>query len=75
MCFNTLKTWMENGKNFFKIINPGQFEEIRVVGNTMVVRLIEAKLFPEKNLIRDLVMHYDEFAVDITEREYESMKS
>ena len=55
-------------------MNPSLFEEIRMMGSKKVVRKVEAKLFPEKNLVKDLVMNYKEFAEEITGEEYEEAR-
>jgi hypothetical protein len=44
-----------NGRNFFKIMNPLLFEEVQLLGSRTVVKITEAKLYPEKNFVRDLV--------------------
>lgn len=48
-----------------------QFEEVQVIGNRKIIKITEAKLFPEKMFVKDLVMDYKEMAEEITEREYE----
>lgn len=64
----------KNGASYFKIMNPAIFEEIQVIGSKKLVRQTEAKLFPEKNFVRDLVYNYKEMAYEINEEEYEGLK-
>lgn len=60
----------KNGKSYFKIMNPSAFEEIQVIGSKRIVKYIEAKLFPEKTFIHDLVFNYAAMAYEINEAEY-----
>lgn len=60
----------KNSKSYFKIINPFLFEEIQIIGARKVIKQTEAKLFPEKNFVRDLVFNFKPMAVEITEAEY-----
>jgi hypothetical protein len=64
----------KNNKSYFKIINPTQFEEVQVIGSRKIIKLTEARLFPEKMFVKDLVMNYKEMAEEITEEEYEGIK-
>jgi hypothetical protein len=64
----------KNNASYFKILNPVLFEEIQVIGTKRVVRQTEAKLFPEKNFVHDLVFNYDGMAYEINASEYDSMK-
>jgi len=60
-----------NNKNFFKIINENEFEEISFIGSKVIVTQHLAKILPDRNLIADLL--YDiSFAVTSTKEEYES---
>ena len=64
----------KNGKSYFKIINENTFEEVRSLGSRRLVSVTVARLFPEKNFIRDLVFNYQEMAEQITMEEYEDFK-
>ena len=64
----------KNNKSYFKIIAPILFEEIQIIGNKKIVKQIEAKQFPEKIFIYDLVFNYSLMAEAIQEEEYETMK-
>ena len=63
----------KNGKNYFKIINANSFEEIRLLGAKKEIKQIEARLFPEKTFLHDLIFNYQERAVEIDEKEYENL--
>jgi hypothetical protein len=65
----------KNGRNYFKILNPAAFEEIRLVGKLTLVSLTEAKLFPEQNFVRDLLYGYTDFAEEISREDYEKVRS
>lgn len=56
-------------------MNPTAFEEIQVIGTRRVIRHIEAKLFPEKVVIHDLVFNYAAMADEINEAEYLAARS
>jgi len=60
----------KNNKSYFKIINPRLFEQIQVIGSKSRLLQIEAKIFPELNFVRDLILNYEAMAKEITEQEY-----
>jgi len=61
----------KNNKNFFKIMNENEFEEISFIGSKIVVTKHLAKILPDRNLIADLL--YDSnFAEHSSKEEYES---
>ncbi len=60
----------KNGLSYFKILSINQFEEIRIVGSQRVINHIEAKQYPEKVFIIDLLFKYEEFAEEISEEDY-----
>ncbi|MFN8115590.1 MAG: hypothetical protein U0W65_05715 [Bacteroidia bacterium] len=61
----------KNNKNFFKIINKNEFEEISFIGSKVIVTKHLAKILPDRNLIADLL--YDSNIADqSTQEEYES---
>ena len=64
----------KNGLSYFKISSPVFCEEIKVVGNKRFTYTIEAKQYPEKVFINDLLLNYSEFADDISEEFYENIK-
>jgi hypothetical protein len=64
----------KNGRSYFKIINPSRFEEIQVFGTKKILRITDAKLYPEKNFVHDLLFNYAEMAEEIGEVEYENLK-
>jgi hypothetical protein len=64
----------KNNKSYFKIMNPTAFEEIQLIGSRKIIKHIEAKLFPEKTFIHDLVFNYAAMADEISESEYLSTR-
>ena len=44
-----------NNKNYFKIINDNEFIEISVIGKQVIIKKIEAKIYPDKLFISDLI--------------------
>lgn len=45
----------KNNKNFFKIINENEFEEICFIGGKILVTKHIAKILPDRNFISDLL--------------------
>lgn len=64
----------KNSASYFKITSPTAFEEIQKIGSKKIIRQTEAKLFPEKAFIHDLVYNYSAMAYEIMEAEYEAMR-
>jgi hypothetical protein len=60
----------KNGLSYFKISSPVLAEEIKIVGSKRFVYIIEAKQYPEKVFIHDLLFNYSEFAHEVTEEIY-----
>jgi hypothetical protein len=60
----------KNNKSFFKILGPGLFEEIQFVGTKKFVKRVEARLYPEKMFVQDLIHDFGERALEISENEY-----
>ena len=44
-----------NNKNYFKIINLNEFIEISVIGKQVILKKTEAKIYPDKIFISDLI--------------------
>ena len=70
MGFPTYRKY-KNNKNFFKIINENEFEEISFIGSKVVVTKHLAKILPDRNLISDL-LNDSNVAEKSTKEEYES---
>ena len=64
----------KNGLSYFKISSPNLAEEIKVVGSKRFIYTIEAKQYPEKVFINDLLLNYSEFADDIGEEVFYNIK-
>jgi hypothetical protein len=63
-----------NSRNYFKIINPHSFEEVQVLGEKRLVRLTEARLYPEKIFISDLIGCTPPGIVEISDIEYNAQR-
>ena len=63
----------KNELSYFKISSPVLAEEIKIVGSKRFIYTIEAKQYPEKVFINDLLLNYSEFAVEIAEEIYNSI--
>jgi len=64
----------KNGLSYFKILSPVLCEEIKVVGSKRLTYTIEAKQYPEKVFINDLLLNFDLFADEISEVDYDGQK-
>jgi hypothetical protein len=62
----------KNKKNYFKILNPLELEEVQFIGSIKKVRTLKAEKFPEIIFISDLVLNYAEIAQEISEKEYQT---
>lgn len=61
----------KNGKSYFKIISEKEFEEKTFLGGKTITHKFEVRILPDRNLVSDLLKNYSEFAVKISEEEYE----
>jgi hypothetical protein len=62
----------KNNKNFFKIINENEFEEISFIGKKIVVIKHLAKILPDRNFIADLLHDVGNTSELSDQEEYES---
>ena len=62
----------KNNKNFFKIINKNEFEEISFIGSKVIVTKHIAKILPDRNLIADLLYDIGNTSEISNRQEYES---
>lgn len=65
----------KNGKSYFKIINPRQFEAIQLIGSKKFRKVIDAVQLPERNFVYDLLFTYADMADEISAQEYDKIKS
>jgi hypothetical protein len=65
----------KNGLSYFKILSSVLCEEVKVVGSKRLTYTIEAKQYPEKVFINDLLLNYTLFADEISEMDYEAQKT
>ncbi len=62
----------KNNKNFFKIINENEFEEISFIGKKAIVIKHLAKILPDRNFISDLLHDVGNTSELSDQEEYES---
>lgn len=62
----------KNNKNFFKIINENEFEEISFIGKKSIVVKHLAKILPDRNFISDLLYDVGNTSELSNQEEYES---
>jgi hypothetical protein len=60
----------KNGLSYFKILSLTQAQEIKVVGSKRLIFTFEAKQYPERVFINDLLFNYAHFAIAINEEEF-----
>lgn len=60
----------KNDLSYFKISSPELLEELKIMGKFYSIHTIEAKILPERNLIFDLSFAFEDFAAEITEKDY-----
>ena len=61
-----------NGKSYFRIDNHSRMTEVQVLGKYWMLHEIEAKILPERNLIRDLVENTHGACEVLDQAEYEA---
>jgi len=62
-----------NNKNYFKIIHANEFTEVSVIGKQVIIKKIEAKIYPDKMFILDLINCIPPI-LKITEEEFKSIE-
>ena len=63
-----------NGKSYFKIVSPEEFEEIQLSVDKWIIHYIVAKVLPDRNYIYDMTFDYHQHWVVIDEGEYQKKK-
>lgn len=62
----------KNEKNYFKITSMATMQELKLVGGKYYqITDFEVTIHPDRVMIQDLVDNYEDYAVSITEQEYE----
>jgi hypothetical protein len=64
----------KSGTSWFRIDSAEHYEEIRKMGNQWMTDQYTAKILPDRNWIYDLTFAYSDFAVAITQQEYEAVR-
>jgi len=60
-----------NEKSFYKISANDELLEIQKIGSKFISHQLKAKIFPEKNLLQDMIENKDDFWININEKEFE----
>ena len=63
-----------NNKNYFKIINNNEFIEVSVIGKQVIIKKIEAKIYPDRLFILDLINCIQPI-LKISEKEFSSIEN
>ncbi len=63
-----------NNKSYFKVLTANEFEEINVLGSNFWIYRFEAKILPDRYLIRDMIEMEGGRWQPISEKEYENFK-
>jgi hypothetical protein len=64
----------KNGKNFFKISGPEQFEELQVIGSKVLYKKTKAIQYPELLFIQDLLLNYQTNAEEASAEDFDTLK-
>ena len=64
----------KNSKSYFKISGPEVFQEIKLFGSRYAISQFEAKIYPDRLFIHDLVIN-EELTLTIAAEEYEALLS
>lgn len=59
-----------NDKHFYRIISPDAFEEIQLLGEKVFKFDFEAKIYPDKVMIQDMISFKDGGVVEISELDF-----
>ncbi|MFO0322972.1 MAG: hypothetical protein ACK504_11170 [Bacteroidota bacterium] len=64
-----------NNKNYFKILSENEFVEISLIGNKVLSKKHEAKIFPDKIFISDLIEALQHHVIKISKEEFSLMEN
>ena len=59
-----------NGKAYFKIISPTEWEEVQIIGEKHILHQFTVNIMPDRNFIYDLTFDYKRNWLEINEDEY-----
>lgn len=62
----------EHNRNFFKIINEKEFIELQIIGKKYHINEFKAKIFPDFNLISDMIKLENNHWLESNEEEFET---
>ena len=61
----------EHNRNFFKIISEKEFIELQIIGKKFHINEFSAKIFPDFNLISDMIENKNKHWLESYEGEFE----
>ncbi|MEZ4722647.1 MAG: hypothetical protein R2813_12300 [Flavobacteriales bacterium] len=62
-----------NGKSLFKIISETRFDELKLTGKLVQLHEFEAKIYPDRQLIQDMIEMKNGFWEESSETEFQSI--
>jgi hypothetical protein len=60
----------KNGKSYFRILSPAEFDEIQSLGTRWTIHHFSAKILPDRNLIYDMTFDFKNNWEEISEQEF-----
>jgi hypothetical protein len=64
-----------NGKSYFRILSPTEFEEIQQLGTRWTLHIFVAKILPDRNLIYDMTFDFETHWEKIDSDEFDKILS
>ena len=64
-----------SGMSFYRVEAPDRLVEIQVVGSRYMIHTLEARILPERQLIRDIIDQLDGAYVEVTPSEYDAFEA
>ena len=65
---------LSHGRNYYRIDAPDQLTELMIVGNSWMEILLEARQYPERMFIRDLIELVMPGMEEITEEQFQTFR-
>jgi len=65
----------KNGKSYFRIVSPTEFEEIQALGQRWFFQKFTVKILPDRNFIQDMTFAYQEHWEVVSADEFEVIRS
>lgn len=71
MTFPIYRKYPDN-KSFFKITSAERFEEVKLTGTRAALHVFEAKIFPDRQFIQDMIDIQGGFWVESSKDEFDA---